>query len=70
MATSLGGDWTLVVTNLNKSAQVVGVRLPSGGISASGVYRTCAAENLAAIGLPAVSAGVASLNLPAQSVST
>ncbi|MFD8496682.1 glycoside hydrolase [Amycolatopsis sp. NPDC059657] len=70
MATSSGGTWTLVVTNLSKSAQSVSVRLPSSGISASGAYRTSASENLATIGLPSVSADVASLSLPAQSIST
>ncbi|MBB5891436.1 hypothetical protein BJ998_002632 [Kutzneria kofuensis] len=33
-------------------------------------YRTSASENMAAIGLPPMSAGTASLNLPAQSITT
>jgi O-glycosyl hydrolase len=70
LATSQGGNWTLVVNNLNKGAQTVDVRLPSSSASASGAYRTSASENLAAIGLPTVSAGTASLNLPAQSITT
>jgi O-glycosyl hydrolase len=70
MATSLGGDWTLVVNNLNTSAQAVSVRLPSSGAVASAAYRTSAGENMAAVGLPTVSAGTASLQLPAQSITT
>jgi hypothetical protein len=70
MATSLGGDWTLVVNNLNTSPQTVSVRLPPTGATASAAYRTSATENLAAIGLPTVSTGTASLQLPAQSAIT
>ncbi|WNM31922.1 glycoside hydrolase [Streptomyces sp. Li-HN-5-11] len=70
MATSLGGTWTLVVNNLNDSAQAVNVRLPVGSVSASSAYRTSAGENLSAIGVPPVSAGTASLNLPARSITT
>ncbi|MFI5593749.1 glycoside hydrolase [Amycolatopsis sp. NPDC051758] len=69
-ATFLGGNWTLVVNNLNKSAQAVSVQLPSGGVTASGAYRTSASENLVAVGLPTVSGATASLNLPAQSITT
>lgn len=69
-ATFLNGNWTLVVNNLNKSAQAVNVQLPSGGVTASGAYRTSASENLATIGLPTVSGSTASLNLPAQSITT
>ncbi|WP_184861523.1 glycoside hydrolase family 30 beta sandwich domain-containing protein [Kutzneria kofuensis] len=69
-ATSLDGNWTLVVNNLNASAQTVSVRLPSSGASATMAYRTSASENMAAIGLPPMSAGTASLNLPAQSITT
>lgn len=70
LATSLGGTWTLVVNNVNTSAQTVSVQLPGSGVSASGAYRTSASENLAATGLPAVSNGTATLNLPARSVTT
>ncbi|MEQ0558216.1 glycoside hydrolase [Amycolatopsis sp. NEAU-NG30] len=69
-ATFLGGTWTLVVNNLNKSAQSVSVQLPSGGLTATGAYRTSAGENLAAIGLPSVAGSTASLSLPAQSITT
>jgi O-glycosyl hydrolase len=70
MATWQGGDWTLVVNNLNTSAQAVSVRLPSTAVAASAAYRTSATENMTAIGLPPVSAGTASLQLPAQSITT
>ncbi|WP_207916456.1 glycoside hydrolase [Micromonospora sp. KC723] len=70
MATLLNGNWTLVVNNLTTTTQSVDVRLPVGSLTASSAYRTSATENLAAIGLPAVSGGTASLDLPAQSVTT
>ena len=70
MAMALGGDWTLVVNNLNTSAQTVSVRLPSNGVVTSAAYRTSAGENIAAIGPPTVSTGTASLQLPAQSATT
>jgi O-glycosyl hydrolase len=70
MATAQGGDWTLVVNNLNTSAQAVSVRLPPSGVVASAAYRTSAGETMAGIGLPTVSAGTAALQLPAQSTTT
>lgn len=69
-ATSLGGDWTLVVNNLNNSTQAVNVHLPAAGITASSAYRTSASENLSPIALPTVSAGTAALSLPAHSIAT
>ena len=70
LATSLGGKWTLVINNLTGSAQSVNVHLPVTGISATGGYRTSATENMSAIALPTVSAGIASLSLPANSITT
>lgn len=70
LATSLGGKWTLVVNNLNNSAQTVNVHLPTSSVSASGAYRTSASENLSPIALPAVSGGTASLSLSAHSITT
>lgn len=70
LATSLGGTWTLVVNNLNSSAQAVDVRLPAGSLSAGAAYRTSASENMAAVAVPAVSGGTASLSLPARSITT
>jgi hypothetical protein len=52
------------------SAQTVSVRLPSNGVVTSAAYRTSAGENLAAIGPPTVSTGTASLQLPAQTITT
>ncbi|WP_196778183.1 glycoside hydrolase [Lentzea aerocolonigenes] len=68
MATQLNGTWTLVVNNVNNSTQDVSLRLPAA--AATGAYRTSASENLAAIGLPSVSNGVAALTLPARSITT
>jgi O-glycosyl hydrolase len=70
MATLLGGTWTLVVNNVNSGAQTVSVQLPGNGVSASGAYRTSASENLASTGLPTVSDGTATMNLPARSITT
>jgi O-glycosyl hydrolase len=71
LATSNGGRWTLVVDNLNTSAASFDVHFNAlNTLTASAAYRTSASENLASIGLPAVSGGTASLSLPAQSVST
>jgi O-glycosyl hydrolase len=70
LATALGGKWTLVVNNLNNSAQSVNVHLPAASLSASGAYRTSATEDMATIGLPKVASGSASLSLPANSITT
>ena len=71
MATSQGGNWTLVVNNLNNSAQDVDVAFTAlNNVSATSAYRTSATQNLASIPVPAVGAGRASLNLPAQSITT
>lgn len=71
LATSAGGQWTLVVNNLNTSAQTVGVHFNAlQQLAASAAYRTSATENIAPVALPSVSGGTATLSLPAQSVST
>jgi hypothetical protein len=71
MATSQGGNWTLVVNNLNNSVQDVDVAFSAlNNVSATSAYRTSGSQNLASIALPAVGAGRASLNLPAQSITT
>jgi O-glycosyl hydrolase len=71
LATSNGGNWTLVVNNLNNSAQNVDVRFSAlNNVTPTAAYRTSGTENLASVATPAVSAGTAALSLPAQSVTT
>jgi O-glycosyl hydrolase len=71
LATSASGKWTLVVTNQNTTAQSFGVHFNAlNQITAASAYRTSATENLAQVTLPSVSGATATLNLPAQSVST
>jgi hypothetical protein len=69
MATSQGGNWTLVVNNLNTTTQAVDVRFTTN-ITATSATRTSASENLASIGLPSVAGPTASLSLPARSITT
>jgi hypothetical protein len=69
MATSQGGNWTLVVNNLNTTTQVVDVRFTTN-LTALSATRTSASESLASIGLPTVAGPTASLSLPARSITT
>lgn len=70
LATALDGKWTLVVNNLNNGAQSASVKLPAPGLTAQAAYRTSSSENLASITPPTVSAGAATLSLPAHSITT
>jgi O-glycosyl hydrolase len=71
MATSGGGNWTLVVNNLNTTAQDVDVAFSAlNNVTPTAAYRTSATQNLASVGLPAVASGRAALSLPARSITT
>jgi O-glycosyl hydrolase len=71
LATSGGGNWTLVVNNLNTTAQSVDVRFSAlNNVTATAAIRTSGTENLASVATPPVSGGTASLTLPARSVTT
>lgn len=71
LATSGGGQWTLVVTNTGTSAQSFDVHFNAlNGIRPAAAYRTSATENLAKVALASVSGETAVLSVPAQSVST
>jgi hypothetical protein len=69
MATARDGNWTLVVNNLNTTAQEVDVRFPTN-IEAVSAWRTSATENLAPVTLPTVTPATAALNLPPRTIST
>jgi hypothetical protein len=71
MATSGGGNWTVVVNNLNTTAQDVNLQFSTlNNVAATAAFRTSASQNLASIGLPSVANGTAALSLPGQSVTT
>jgi O-glycosyl hydrolase len=71
MATSQGGNWTLVVNNLTNSVQDIDLGFTAlNNVTATAAYRTSGSQNLASVAVPPVSAGRAALNLPAQSIST
>ncbi|HLL67988.1 MAG TPA: glycoside hydrolase [Micromonosporaceae bacterium] len=71
LATSGGGNWTLVVNNLNNTAQDVDVAFSAlNNVTATSAHRTSATQNVASIALPPVTGGRAALNVPAHSVTT
>ncbi|GIH17204.1 glycoside hydrolase [Rugosimonospora africana] len=71
LATSNSGKWTVVVTNVDTATQSFHVHFNAlEDITATAAYRTSATQNIAPVGLPAVSDGVASLTVPGQSVTT
>ncbi|HYN93792.1 MAG TPA: ricin-type beta-trefoil lectin domain protein, partial [Pilimelia sp.] len=71
MATSQGGNWTVVANNLSNTAQDIDVAFTAmNNVSATAAYRTSATESLASVALPTVTPGRAALRLPAQSIST
>ena len=71
LATSLGGNWTVVVNNLNTTPADIDVHFNAlANVTPTASYRTSATENLAPIGAPTVANGTASFTAPARSVST
>jgi hypothetical protein len=67
--------WNSTTDSTNADSGALGRRLLDGrfgfgGVSAAVAHRISADGNMAQIGLPAVSGGTASLNLPAQSLTT
>jgi O-glycosyl hydrolase len=64
------GQWTVVAANTNTSATSLSVNLGSGTVTSSSAYQTDASENLASIPGPAISGGVITAALPAQSVTS
>jgi O-glycosyl hydrolase len=71
LAVSQGGNWTLVVNNLNSGSASLNVHFNAlENVTPTAAFRTSATENLASIGNPTVSAGTASFTVPGQSVST
>jgi O-glycosyl hydrolase len=66
-----GGSWTLVVNNLTGGAQAFDIAFNTrNDITATAAYRTSATEDAAPVATPPVSGVTASLNLPAQSITT
>lgn len=71
LATSQGGNWTLVVNNQNTSTQDINLRIGAlNNLTPVSAVRTSATQNLASVALPTVSGGTAALSLPAQSITT
>jgi O-glycosyl hydrolase len=71
LASSQGGNWTIVVNNLNTTAADLDVHLGAlENVTPTAAYRTSATENLASAGNPSVANGTVSVSLPARSIST
>jgi O-glycosyl hydrolase len=71
LAFDAGGQWTLVVNNLNSTATPLSLHFNArNNVGATAAYRTSATENLASVGLPSVSGGTVTATLPARSITT
>jgi hypothetical protein len=65
------GQWIVVANNLNTTSTALSLHFnAASNISAGAAYRTSATENLASVSLPAVTSGLMSATLPAQSITT
>jgi O-glycosyl hydrolase len=71
LATSGGGNWTLVVTNNNTGAANLNVHFNAlENVTPTGSFRTSATESLATVANPSVANGTASMSVPGRSVTT
>ena len=71
MATSQGGNWTVVVNNLTNTAQDIDLGFSAlNNVTPTTAVRTSGTQNLAPIALPATASGRAALAVPGQSITT
>jgi O-glycosyl hydrolase len=71
LATSQGGNWTLVINNTGTAVADLDVHFNAlENVTPTAAFRTSATQSLATIGNPTVANGTVTVSLPARSIST